>query len=55
MDRRALFFLIAAVAAGVLYPVAPAKLHWVPAAVSAVYLVLALLAALDAWGRRRSE
>jgi hypothetical protein len=34
---------------------APAKLHWVPAAVSAVYLVLALLAALDAWGRRRSE
>ena len=53
MDRRALFFLVAALACAVLYPVAPADLRWVTLVVSGVYVVLALLAALDAWSRGR--
>ncbi|HEX7166555.1 MAG TPA: hypothetical protein VF230_06210 [Acidimicrobiales bacterium] len=53
MDRRALFFLVAAVAAAVLYPFAPTDLRWVSVGVSITYFVLALLAALDAWSRNR--
>ena len=53
-DRRTLFFLCAALAAGLLYPFAPSGLRWVPAVVAATYAVLMVLAALDARGRRRS-
>ena len=53
MDRRALFFLVAAAAAGAMYPLAPADLRWVSVAVAATYVVLAVLAALDGWSRKR--
>ena len=54
MDRRVLFFLVAAVACAVLYPAAPTDFRWVTLAVAAVYVGLALLAALDAWSRSRN-
>lgn len=52
-DRRAGFFLVAAVAAALLQPLAPSGLRWVPTAVAVTYLVLAALAALDTWSRGR--
>ena len=53
MDRRALFFLIAALAAGAMYPLAPVDLRWVSLGVASTYVVLAVLAALDGWSRKR--
>jgi hypothetical protein len=53
MEQRVVFFLGAAAAAIVLYPAAPADLRWVAALVAVTYLVLAGLAALDGWSRRR--
>ena len=49
IDRRAAFFFVAALASGVLYPLAPSDLRWVPVGVCTTYLVLAVLSALDAW------
>jgi hypothetical protein len=48
-DRRAHFFLGAAVLSGALAPLADAELRWVPIALAAVYVVLALLSMLDRW------
>jgi hypothetical protein len=47
MDRRALFFLGAAAACFMLVPLADAGNRRVAAATGAVYIVLALLSALD--------
>ena len=54
-DRRTLFFLAAAAAALVLYPVAPVDLRWVSLTVTGIYVVLAVLAALDSWSRNRDD
>jgi hypothetical protein len=52
MNRRVGFFAGAAVVCVVLIPLIDEKFHWVPEIVAGIYGVLALLAALDALGRR---
>ncbi len=52
-DRRVQFFLVAAVACFLLFEPTPADLRWVPLTLGAVYVLLALLAALDVRSRRR--
>ena len=52
MDRRALFFLAAAVACLVLVPVADAGHRWVAGGLGITYVVLAILSALDHSSRR---
>lgn len=52
MNRRVGFFAGAAVICVALIPLIDAKFHWVPQMVGAIYAVLAVLAALDAYGRR---
>jgi hypothetical protein len=52
VNRRVGFFAGAAVACFVLIPLIDSKFHWVPESVGLVYAVLAILAALDALGRR---
>jgi hypothetical protein len=47
MDRRAIFFLGAAALSAVLIPVTDAKLRNVPAWLTVVYVVLALVSYLD--------
>ena len=47
MDKRAVFFLIAATISYLLVPVTPAGLGYVGAVLGTVYVVLALLSALD--------
>ena len=54
-DRRIWFFLVAAVVAGALTPLAPTKFQWVPQATAGAYVLLAVLVALDAAGRRRGR
>jgi hypothetical protein len=51
MDRRAGFFLLAALIAAVLVPVTEAGDRWVPIAVSITYLVLAVAS----WADRRTR
>jgi hypothetical protein len=51
MDRRALFFLIAALVCLVLVPAADTGHRWVVWATAATYLVLAVASALDHRGR----
>ena len=53
MNRRVGFFAVAAAICFVLVPVLDTKFHWVPETLGTVYVVLAVLAALDAVGRRR--
>ena len=53
MDRRALFFAAAAAACALLTTVAPEEYRKVAFVVSAVYIVLAILSALDAASRGR--
>jgi uncharacterized membrane protein YhfC len=53
VNRRVSFFLVAALVCFALTPVLDTKFQWVPKWLGAVYVVLALLAALDVWGRRR--
>ena len=55
MDRRAIFFLTAAIAAALMYPLAPEDLRWVSVGVATTYVILALLAALDGWSREREH
>jgi hypothetical protein len=55
IDRRAVFFVIAAVAAALLVPVAEPEFRWVAIAVSVTYLLLAAASYLDARSRRRSD
>lgn len=52
-DRRVGFFLMAALLALAITPVAPPKLRWVGQVLAVTYVVLAVLVALDAHGRRR--
>jgi hypothetical protein len=51
--RRSLFFLIAAIAALAMVPVIESHLAYVPKTISATYVVLAAVTALDAWSRKR--
>ena len=47
MDRRAIFFLGAALASAVLIPATDDALRWVPTWVAIIYVVLALASWLD--------
>jgi hypothetical protein len=51
MDRRALFFLGAAVVSFVLVPVTEPAQRWVPVALAVVYLLLSVASWLDRRGR----
>ena len=53
MDKRALFFLIAAGAAALLAPVTDHALRYVPELVTVMYLVLAAASYLDWWTNKR--
>ena len=53
MDRRVSFFLIASVTCALLTFVAPADLRRVPIGVAIVYLVLAVLTAVEQWSEAR--
>ena len=53
MDRRAIFFLGAAVVCGVLSFALDADLRWVGITLAVAYLVFALLSWLDWHSRRR--
>jgi uncharacterized membrane protein YqjE len=47
MDRRAVFFLVAAGVCALLVPLSDPKNRWVAGLTAIVYLVLAVLSALD--------
>ena len=53
MDRRAIFFLGAAVVCAVLIPATESELRWVPIAMSIAYTILAVLSLLDARSRHQ--
>jgi hypothetical protein len=55
VDRRAVFFLVAAALAFALTPVADADHRWVAIATGTTYVVLAILAALDGWSRAKED
>jgi hypothetical protein len=55
MDRRALFFAGAALVCFALVPLADAGHRWVAVATGAVYVVMAVLSALDHWSRRNGR
>jgi hypothetical protein len=51
MDRRAAFFVAAAVICAVLVPVTEQEQRWVPAALTVVYVLLAIAS----WADRRTR
>jgi hypothetical protein len=53
-DRRALFFVLAAIVCMLLVPLAESEHRWVAEVTAVTYLVLAAASALDAWSRHRS-
>jgi hypothetical protein len=53
MDRRALFFLGAAVVCALLIPVTDGEHRWVPVALSIAYVLLSLASWADNRGRQR--
>jgi hypothetical protein len=55
IDRRSVFFAIAAVVCAALVPLSEPDLRWVPEAVAVTYVVFAILSALDAWSRARPD
>jgi hypothetical protein len=55
MDRRALFFVLAALISLALAPIGLEKYRAVALGVAGVYFVLATLSLLDSRGRRRSR
>ena len=55
MDRRAAFFLGAAVVSAVLIPVTEQEQRWVPAALAIVYVVLAVASWADKRTRTRGR
>ena len=55
MDKRALFFLVAAVVCGVLAPVTDAHLRWLPIALACLYLVLCAASWLDYRSRSKDQ
>ena len=52
MDRRALFFLMAAVVVALLIPLTDREIRWVPTGLAALYVVLALGSYLDRRSRQ---
>ena len=52
MDRRALFFLGAAVVVALLIAVTDREIRWVPTGLAALYLVLAVASYLDRRSRQ---
>jgi hypothetical protein len=54
MDRRAIFFLGAAVVCAVLIPLTGSEERWVPIALSIVYFVLSVASWADTHSRRRN-
>ncbi|HEV7865453.1 MAG TPA: hypothetical protein VGR20_22340 [Acidimicrobiia bacterium] len=52
MDRRALFFLVAALVCGLFVPLTDPPLRWVPEVLSVTYVVLALASYFDARANR---
>jgi hypothetical protein len=55
MDRRAVFFALAALVCILLVPVSEDALRWVPAVTAVTYLVHALASFLDFRSRRRER
>jgi hypothetical protein len=55
MDRRAVFFLGAAVVCAVLIPVTASEERWLPIFLSVVYLLLAVASFLDTRSRGRID
>ena len=55
MDRRAIFFVSAAIVCALLIPATDTEFRWVPIATAIVYVVLALASLLDARSRDRSS
>ena len=55
MDRRAVFFLVAAIVCVVLIPLTGADERWVPITLSIVYTVLSVASWADTRGRRRTH
>ena len=55
MDKRALFFLGAAIVCGLLVPVTEDHLRWVPIALAGLYLVLAGASWLDHRSRSKRQ
>jgi hypothetical protein len=53
MDRRAIFFFIAAFLCAVLIPATDSELRWVPIAMATGYVILAVLSLLDARSRHQ--
>ncbi|MGH9022492.1 MAG: hypothetical protein ACRDV9_05225 [Acidimicrobiia bacterium] len=52
MDRRALFFAVAALLAAFLIPFTVSDLRWVPVAVTVTYMLLAVASFADARSSR---
>jgi hypothetical protein len=48
MDRRAVFFLVAALVCGLFVPLTDPPLRWVPEVLAVTYVVLGLASYLDA-------
>ena len=55
MDRRALFFLGAAVVVALLIAATDREIRWVPTGLAALYLVLALASYLDHRSRQAAH
>ena len=55
MDRRAVFFLVAAAVCALLTPLMDDEFRWVPIATSIVYVLLAIASFLDARSRKHSS
>jgi hypothetical protein len=53
-DRRARFFLGAAVVCGALIPLTPSAYQWLPVVLVVVYVLLSLASWLDARERRKA-
>ena len=55
MDRRAVFFLGAAIVCAILVPVTEQEQRWVPAALAILYLILAVASWADKRTRTRGR
>jgi hypothetical protein len=53
MDKRALFFLVAAIVCTVLVPATPGEYRWFAIGLAVLYAVLALASWLDNQSRKR--
>jgi hypothetical protein len=53
MDRRALFFVVAALICFALAPLCDVEYRWVAVVTGGVYIALAILSALDHWSKQR--